>query len=456
MQSSPPNLYKKRIYSVSELTAEIKYILEEKFSMIWINGEISNLGRPASGHLYFSLKDSRSQISGVMFRGQNRKLTFDLEDGMQVTGFGRISVYEPRGTYQIILEHVEPKGVGALQVAFEQLKALLSREGLFDDSRKQRLPFLPKKIAVVTSPTGAVVHDIINIVSRRFSSVDLLVVPVKVQGAGAVEEIVDALERLGDRTDIDAVILARGGGSLEDLQAFNSEAVARAIAASPLPLISAVGHETDFTIADFVADVRAATPSEAAEIVVPDKSDLERRHKTLASRLSQSFISALSWYHEHLQHIVLRLHDPRKRIQDFRLRLDDDFDRLVRAITVSIDRKQRELQLWHHRLNGKNPGSTLSRAKIVHQQIHSMMLKNLGMMLESKRRELIRLTGQLEALSPTAILDRGYSITRRFPGKEVVTDPETLALGSDVEVLVSKGTLTCSIKGKTVYGKEDN
>lgn len=441
---------------MSELTAEIKTLLEDTYAIIWINGEISNIGRPASGHLYFSLKDPRAQISAVMFRGQNRKLTFDLEDGMQVTGLGRISVYEPRGTYQIILEHVEPKGVGALQVAFEQLKASLSREGLFDDHLKKRLPFLPEKIAVVTSPSGAVVHDIINIVSRRFSSVDMLVVPVKVQGPGAADEIAGALDRLGGRTDIDVIILARGGGSLEDLQAFNSEVVARSIAGSPLPVVSAVGHETDFTIADFVADVRAATPSEAAEIVVPNKTDLERRFKSTTNRLSQAFIGVLAWYKEKLQHIVLRLHDPQKKIQDFRLRLDDNFDRMVRAITVSLDRKQRELQLGRHRLQSKNPTVLLSRIRMIHQQLHSALIKNMGVSVESRRRELGRLTSQLDALSPKAILGRGYSITRRLPGRAVVTDPDGLSLGSDLEVLVSKGIITCSIKGKTVYGKKDN
>ena len=263
-----------QIYTVSKLTAQIKTLLEDRFPFVWITGEVSNFRSPSSGHFYFVLKDATAQIQAVMFRGQNQMLKFALEDGMNVTGLGRINVYEPRGTYQIVLEYLEPKGVGALQAAFEQLKAKLAIEGLFADTHKRQIPFLPREIALVTSPTGAVVHDMLNILNRRFPTIPVWVYPVRVQGDGAENEIASALDDLSKRSDLDIIILARGGGSLEDLQAFNSEGVARAVFTSEIPIISAIGHETDYTIVDFVADLRAPTPSAAAELAVAIKTEL--------------------------------------------------------------------------------------------------------------------------------------------------------------------------------------
>ena len=275
----------RRILTVSELTGQIKSLLENSFAFVWVCGEISNFRTPGSGHYYFTLKDASAQVAAVMFRNQNRQLKFLPADGMSIVGLGRISVYEPRGSYQIILEYVEPAGVGALQVAFERLKQRLAVAGYFDEHHKQRLPFLPHKISVITSPTGAVVHDIITVASRRFPNMPLQIVPVKVQGVGSEDEIASALELVNRRSDADVIILARGGGSLEDLQAFNSERVAMAIFTSRIPVVSAVGHETDVTIADFIADVRAPTPSAAAELVVPDKNELARRCIEIESKL---------------------------------------------------------------------------------------------------------------------------------------------------------------------------
>ena len=266
-------------YTVSELNANIKQLIEENFPFVLIFGEISNFRIPVSGHFYFTLKDHASQINSVMFRGQQRNLKFEPEDGLNVTGMGRISVYEPRGTYQIILEYLEPAGSGALQIAFEQLKKRLAGEGLFDEAKKKSLPFLPNKIGVISSPSGSVIHDILHIINRRFPNVSIQIVPVKVQGVDAVDQIVAAVELINVAKDVDVAILARGGGSLEDLQAFNAEPVARAIFASEIPIVSAIGHETDYTISDFVADLRAPTPSAAAELVVPAKSELEKRCK---------------------------------------------------------------------------------------------------------------------------------------------------------------------------------
>ncbi|GAI29342.1 unnamed protein product, partial [marine sediment metagenome] len=237
----------RKVYTVSQLNADIKSLFEEQFPFVWIVGEISNFRIPVSGHFYFTLKDEDSQINAVMFRGQQRQLKFEPEDGMRITGMGRLSVYEPRGTYQIILEYMEPAGVGALQVAYEKLKARLAQEGLFDGKYKQPIPFLPQKIALITSPSGAVVHDMLNIIDRRFPNMNIQIFPVKVQGDGAENEIVAALELLNQKADADVAILARGGGSLEDLQAFNTERVAKAVFASSISVISAVGHETDYT-----------------------------------------------------------------------------------------------------------------------------------------------------------------------------------------------------------------
>ncbi len=266
--------HSRNILSVAQLTNRIKSLLEKSFPFVWISGELSNFRVPSSGHFYFTLKDSTSQIAAVMFKGQNRNLKFLPEHGMQVVGFGRIGLYEPRGSYQIILEHLEPEGVGALQIAFEQLKTRLDQEGLFSAENKQPLPALPGNISLITSPTGAVVHDILTILDRRFPDMRVEIVPVKVQGDDAAGEIVEAFGIIEERDTADLVILARGGGSMEDLQAFNDEAVARAVFACRRPVISAIGHETDFTITDFVADFRAPTPSAAAELAVPLKKDL--------------------------------------------------------------------------------------------------------------------------------------------------------------------------------------
>ena len=397
----------RRIYTVSELTSEIKVLVEESFPFIWICGEISNFRMPVSKHFYFTLKDENAQINAVMFRNQNRNLQFDLEDGMSVTGLGRISVYEPRGTYQIILEYLEPKGIGALQMAFEQLKARLSAEGLFDEKHKKPLPFLPKKISIITSPTGAVVHDILKIINRRFSNVHIEVVPVKVQGVGADREIVSALELLNLRVNTingaDVAILARGGGSIEDLSAFNSEDVARAIFASKVPIISAVGHETDFTIADFVADVRAPTPSAAAEIAVPLKYELELRCTELSRSLRVRFCKNIEHLRSLLNEISKRLIHPKKKIEDLRLKADDFTSRLVRIFINSIHQR-RERLAWR--------------------------------------------VDKLQALSPTAILARGYSITRTIPGAVVVRNSRQVKIDQSLEVMVEKGSLICRVERK--------
>ncbi|MGB5749643.1 MAG: exodeoxyribonuclease VII large subunit [Desulfobacterales bacterium] len=446
---------KRKIYSVSELNANIKNLLEESFPFVWIFGEISDFRIPASGHYYFSLKDAASQISAVMFRGQQRKLKFEPEDGLSVTGMGRISLYEPRGTYQIILEYLEPSGIGALQVAFEQLKNRLADEGLFKDENKIELPFIPNKIGVITSPSGAVVHDILQIINRRYPNIAVQIFPVKVQGEGAVEEIVSAVDLLNALDECDVAILGRGGGSLEDLQAFNSEPVARAIFASRIPIISAVGHETDYTIGDFVADLRAPTPSAAAEVVVPEKSALERRCKEIESLLQAKITHYINDIKINIQQISKRLADPRRKIEDLRLRIDDLYLRLNRTFGYRIRRDRENLKFRADRLSANNPRFLVQNIKKQLEQNYNNLFKSFIISNNSNQIRIRELAAKLEALSPVAILSRGYSITRTIPDAKVIKDPHTVSLNQDLEVMVAKGRLFCRVKGKSTDGQKD-
>ena len=443
---------RKNIYTVSELNASIKNLIEDNFPFVWIFGEISNFRVPASGHFYFTLKDAVSQISSVMFRGQQRNLKFEPEDGLNVTGLGRISVYEPRGTYQIILEYLEPSGAGALQIAFEKLKTRLFNEGLFDEVHKSPLPFLPYKISIISSPSGAVVHDILHIINRRFPNVAIRIIPVKVQGDGAVEQIVDALEWLNVAKDADVAILARGGGSLEDLQAFNSEPVARAIFASEIPIISAVGHETDYTISDFVADLRAPTPSVAAELVIPEKSELEQRRKDLIKilqiRISHYFRYLKQKLNEQSKHLV----DPRRKLEDACLKVDDLTMRLNRTLLHRILRERQHLEFWNDRLGANNPIQLFNEIKLKLDKNYYNLLKTFQINIKLTQIKLRAQVAKLQALNPVAILARGYSITRTIPAKTVVKDPGKVSLNQDLEVMVALGRLYCRVKGKSSDG----
>jgi len=346
------------------------------------------------------------------------------------------------------LEYIEPEGTGAIQLAFEQLKARLSAEGLFDEKHKKPLPFLPRKISIITSPTGAVVHDILKIINRRFSNINIEIIPVKVQGDGAESEIVSGLDMINARSDSDVAILSRGGGSLEDLHAFNSEDVARAIFSSKIPIISAVGHETDFSIADFVADLRAPTPSAAAELVVPLKIDLSRRVAELTTTLTIRF----SRYIEHLQksanEISNRLIDPNKRVEDLRLRTDDLLARIIRTFKNSIVQHKERLEWRFERLNTHNPLIYMRNAHEKLDQIHNNMLTYQQICLNNKQSFLRELNARLNALSPNAILSRGYSITRTIPDQVVVRDPQQVSIEQDLEIMVAKGSLICRVKRK--------
>jgi exodeoxyribonuclease VII large subunit len=445
----------RKVYTISELNVDIKLLLEEQFPFVWIIGEISNFRIPASGHFYFTLKDQSSQLNAVMFRGQQRNLKFEPEDGMNITGMGRLSVYEPRGTYQIILEYMEPAGVGALQIAYEKLKARLAEEGLFDEKHKKSIPFLPQKIALITSPSGAVVHDMLNIINRRFRNVHLQIFPVKVQGDGAADEIVDALELLNQTTDVDVAIVARGGGSLEDLQTFNAERVVRSVFESRIPVISAVGHETDYTITDFVADLRAPTPSAAAELAVPVKNELLRMVNDSFVALEYRVCNLIERYRRNLTDFAKRLVDPKKQIQDWRLRLDDFASRLSRNFIMLLDRKNEQHKWWLDRLVAHSPAAQVHNINLIIEQNIYKLLKTYSKEFENKTARLRELNARLETLSPIAILERGYSITRTIPDSKVVLDPRMVSINQDLEVMVAKGTLTCRVKGKSENGPKN-
>ena len=434
-----------RVYSVSELTGKIKQLLEDRFPFVWLTGEVSNCRRPGSGHCYFTLKDRSAQIQSVLFRTQANKLRFTLVDGLSVTGLGRVGVYEPRGTYQVVFEYLEPGGIGALQVAFEQLKNRLSAEGLFDDTHKRPLPFLPSKISLVTSPTGAVVHDMLQVIHRRFKNVHIEIVPVKVQGASAAGEIASALEFLNDRGGTDVIILARGGGSLEDLQAFNSEPVARAIFGSTLPVISAIGHETDYTIADFVSDLRAPTPSAAAEMVVPVQTDLLRRVHDLSAHLKQRMVALIATSRMQWEQLHRRLGNPRKHAQDLILRTDDLLARLCRATRREVNRNQDLFCLWNKRLINNNPVSYIYNLKQIVSKNETDLLDAVHRYHLLKSQQLRELTGRLRTLNPKAVLDRGYSITRTVPEAVVVRDPKQVEKGQQIEIMLKNGFIAAKV-----------
>jgi exodeoxyribonuclease VII large subunit len=434
------------IYTVSRLTAEIKTLLERNFESLWLEGEVSNLRLPSSGHLYFTLKDESAQIRGVMFKLQNRLLKFDPVDGLQVLCYGRLSVYEPRGEYQLIVDYMEPKGRGALQLAFEQLKEKLSKEGLFDPVHKKPLPHLPRKIGIVTSPTGAAIRDILQIIDRRFANVAILLYPVRVQGPGAAQEIAQAVTELSQWPKIDVIIVGRGGGSLEDLWAFNEEAVARAIFHSRVPVISAVGHEIDFTIADFVADLRAPTPSAAAELVVQNKVELVRSLEDLEYRLAHAGRAIWEAKRERLQFLHHRLADPRKQLSDHRLRLDDLFFRLATITRRGLSQKTDQLRLKAEILLVRHPGRWVTEYSHRLSQLFQRLTMAQRASLRLMRQETRGAMEKLQTLSPLAILERGYSITRILPSLKIIRQASALKPEDRVQVKVHQGEFIARVE----------
>ena len=442
------DLFERRILTVSQLTAGIKDLLESTFDEVWVEGEISNLRRPPSGHFYFTLKDEKSQIRAVVFKQQSRYLRFELEDGQHVICWGRVGIYEKRGEYQLILDYAEPKGIGSLQLAFEQLKGRLAEEGLFDEGRKRPLPVLPRRIGIVTSPTGAVIRDMLHILRRRFENIEVVLYPVKVQGEGAAQEIAQGVAYLGEHGEVDIIIVGRGGGSLEDLWAFNEEAVARAIFASPVPVISAVGHETDFTIADFVADVRAPTPSTAAELAVRQKRDLVRMIDVLAERIGRGMDRLLVRSREQVIGVQGRIRDPRRRTEELRLRLDEYWGRLAQATTRTWRENRERAERISRLFFAQDPCHEIRSYREGIAQLTKGLRGGMAAIVDSKRKGWEKEVARLDAMSPLAILRRGYSITRRLPDGRILKAVDEVGVKAQVVVRLHRGELICRVEGK--------
>lgn len=435
-----------KIYSITDLTTEIKKLLEDHYPFIWVYGEISNLNIPSSGHLYFTLKDDNSKINAIIFKGQLRNIQFTPENGNSVIGFGRLSLYESRGTYQIIFEYLEPKGIGSLHLAFEQLKIKLSDEGLFDNKHKKKLPFLPNNISIITSITGSVLYDILNIINRRYQNIHIQIIPVKVQGESSEQDIINAIKIFNEYGIADVAIIARGGGSLEEMQSFNSEPVARAIFESKIPIISAIGHETDFTIADFVSDYRAPTPSVAAEIVVPVKNDLLIKINKLTESLISNYNRYFKEYRILLVNLLNRLKNPKRKVQDLLIKNDDFQNRLLRALMILIKQHRSYIYWKYDKLLTYNPVKYVSEVKEYNNTLLLNIFKTFNIMLNRKRCILNEYSSKLSALNPVAILQRGYSITRTIPDKRIIKDPKNVNIDQKLEVLVSKGTIICRVE----------
>jgi exodeoxyribonuclease VII large subunit len=437
------------ILTVSQLNDNIKFLLEETFGLLLVEGEISNLRRPQSGHTYFTLKDEKSQIKAVFFRpfgGYVRRNNFELEEGLKVLCRVRLNVYLPRGEYQLVVEAVEPLGIGALQKAFEQLKAKLFSEGMFDERHKRPIPFLPEKIGVVTSSSGAVIRDILNITRRRFPSIDIIIAPVRVQGDEASAEIIQALRNLHAYGNIDVIIIARGGGSLEDLAPFNDEALARAVFSSSIPIISAVGHETDFTICDFVADLRAPTPSAAAELVVPGRLDLVSKMNVFRERMISGMYRVLESNKDQLFGFQDRLKVPRRFIVNLKIRLDDLKEGLASTFCHKRQILSREIRQLELRLMHQSPAIKLHERKVFLKNVQKDLLNTVSSRLSACKERLQKDSAVLESLSPLAVLQRGYSITRSIASGQVVRETDGLKIGEDVNVRLARGHFNAKIE----------
>jgi exodeoxyribonuclease VII large subunit len=434
------------IYTVSALTREIRDRLETFFSLVWVSGEVSNLRQPLSGHYYFTLKDAGAQLRAVLFKGNHQHLRLKPQDGGQFLCRGRLTVYEPRGEYQLVVDYLEPLGLGALAQAFEALKTRLAAEGLFAPELKKPLPFLPQKIALVTSPTGAAVRDFLRLLKQRFPKVAVLIYPVKVQGVEAAGEIARALDDLAAVPGVEVIVLARGGGSLEDLWPFNEEEVARAIHRCPLPVVSAVGHEVDFTIADFVADQRAATPSAAVELVVPDLAELTARLARLGGTLARTFDRRRDLAGQHLYLMARRLPDLRRTLVDLRLRVDDRAEVLLRRTRRTLTHLEEQVRLAASCLFLLSPRRTVAAARPRLSQAAQMLGQSLRRRQAERRRHLEHCRTQLAQLNPLAILQRGYAVVTLLPQETVIRDATEVDKGAAIRVKVARGRMDCDVK----------
>ncbi|MGD8515165.1 MAG: exodeoxyribonuclease VII large subunit [Granulosicoccaceae bacterium] len=436
------------VLTVSQLNREVKQVLEGSFPLLWVEGEISNLARPASGHLYFSLKDAKAQVRCAMFRMRNRLVDFVPENGMLVLIRASIGLYEARGEYQLIVEHMEPAGDGALRRAFDQLKARLDAQGLFAPEHKQPLPAFPKQVGVITSATGAAVRDILHVLQRRYPALPVVIYPVPVQGEGAAQQIANMIALANQRSECDVLILARGGGSLEDLWAFNEEVVARAVYESTLPIVCGVGHEIDFTIADFVADVRAPTPSAAAELVSPDTHALLQGVRAQQDRLAQRMQQQLRLHRRHLDSLRKHLQHPGRRLQTIAQRLDELEQRLQHGWRQRARHTRQQLATLQARLQQHTPAHRLGQYRMQQQALGKRLARACQHTLTTADRRLAQLAHTLDAVSPLATLGRGYAIVRDEQGK-LVRDVAGVAIGDTIEAQLHKGRLRAEVKDKS-------
>jgi len=427
------------------LTGLLRTSIEAQFSDIWLEGELSNLRAPGSGHVYCTLKDKTSQIRAVLFRSTAVRLRFALQEGLQVIVRGRLTVYEPRGEYQIVLDTVEPKGIGALQLAFEQLKERLATEGLFDQDRKKSIPAFPRTVGVVTSLTGAAIRDILAVLRRRWPTLHILIAPVQVQGGHAGRQIAEALTSLNSLGSVDVIIVGRGGGSLEDLWSFNEEIVVRAIAASHVPVVSAVGHEIDVTLADFVADLRAPTPSAAAEAVVPVLAEIVERLRELKVRLGQVMLRNCAFERQRLDAGIRGVTDVRFRLQDAAQRTDDRVDRLHEMVQQLLMAGRERVHGVQRDLSGLNPILAIKQGLATVPQFSKRLEGQMGVMLAQHRHRIHATLAQLNTLSPLAILGRGYSILQTVPAGQILHRANDVRVGQELEAQLASGRLSCTV-----------
>lgn len=465
----------KDIYPVSRLVKEVRLLLDGSFPLLWVEGEISNLAMPGSGHIYFTLKDAAAQVRCAMFRGRNQQLRFTPENGMQVLLRVKVTLYEGRGEFQLVVEHMEPAGSGALQRAYEALKARLGQEGLFDTAHKKSLPALPKTIGIVSSPDGAAVHDILSVLKRRFPGINIILYPVAVQGEMAPAQIAEVIKTADARQECDVLIVGRGGGSLEDLWSFNDERVARAIFSCDLPVISAVGHEIDFSIADFVADVRAPTPSAAAELAVPDASQLSRHLQQLHQRLHLRITEWLGQQQKHIRYLQQRLPKPQQQLRlqhQIVSRLNRQqqaaMQRLLQArqqqtdyLAARLQHPQAQIDRQKQRLQERQRQLHSAWQRVLQQQLHQLkqrqqrlqdlqllLQKNIHGKLQTCRQHLAQHIRTLSAVSPLNTLDRGYSITTDAGSGAVISNSAEVAVNQPLKIRLHQGQIDCRVTGK--------
>ncbi len=431
---------------MSELNRQVKSLLEHSFMTLQIEGEISNLARPSSGHWYFTLKDDKAQVRCAMFRGRNLQVRFRPKEGDQVVVMAKVSLYEGRGDFQLICEQMQESGRGRLQQAFERLKMQLDQEGLFDQSRKRALPVPARHVGVITSPTGAAIHDILQVLERRCPTLPVALYPTAVQGAEATAQIVRAIELANRDNRCDVLIVGRGGGSLEDLWPFNEERVARAIAASRIPVVSAVGHEVDISISDLVADLRAPTPSAAAELLSSDQTQRLQQVNMLRQRLTRQIAQNLHRHHTRLEHMRARLRHPGERLREQSQRLDQLEIRLQRALTLQLQQRSRGLDQLYQRLQRSSPERLLRRKRERLTPLHQRLQHGMELLLRQRQQQLQFQARQLHGVSPLATLERGYAIIQDQNG-QAITRQEQVSPGDRVSARLHQGTLTCTVEG---------